>query len=345
MVKTKIICTLGPSSNDITTLRKMIMAGMDLVRLNFSHGSHKEHLGRIKLIRKLNKKYRRHIRILQDLEGHRIRIGRFNKKGVKSLELRRRQIVYLSNCPDLKLERVIPFDYPGELSDIKTNSAIYIDDGNIELKVRKCSQNCLQAEVVTAGSLRENKGVNIPGVKLKFKSLTDKDKTDLGFGIENKVDFIAQSFVRNKQDILGIRKFLNSTSSKPSLIAKIENQEGIKNIDQILEVSDGVMIARGDLGVSLPIYQVPILQKMIIKKCLKRKKMVITATQMLESMTEHKRPSRAEVSDIANAILDGSGYLMLSAETAIGKYPVEAVMMMNQIMKFTENSLKRPTLN
>ena len=341
MVKTKIICTLGPSSEHIATLRKMILGGMDVARLNFSHGSHKEHMVRMSLIRKLNKKYRRHIRILQDLEGYRIRIGKFKGRSKKSIELKKRQSVYLSNQSNLNDDGIIPFDYDGSLQDIKTGSFIYIDDGYIALRVKSVSKKRIQAKVIVPGTLKENKGVNIPGIKLRFKDLTEKDKIDLQFGIRNKVDFIAQSFVRNKDDVFNIKKIVNSSRVNPGIIAKIENREGIKNIDEIIKVADGIMIARGDMGVSLPVYEVPVLQKMIIKKCIKKKKMVITATQMLESMTEHKRPTRAEVSDIANAVLDGSNYLMLSAECAIGAYPVEAVKMMNSIIKFTESSVKK----
>jgi len=340
MVKTKIICTLGPSSENITTLRKMILAGMDVARLNFSHGSHEEHMARINLIRKLNKKYRRRVRILQDLEGYRIRIGKFRGKSKKSIELKKWQKVYLSNQENLRGSGVIPLDYDGSLADLKPESFIYIDDGYIALRIKSISKKHIQAEVIMPGILKENKGVNIPGVKFKFKDLTEKDKVDLRFGIKNEVDFIAQSFVRNKKDVFGVRKFVGCAGNNPRIIAKIESREGIKNIDEIIKAADGIMIARGDLGVSLPIYEVPMLQKMIIKKCLKKKKMVITATQMLESMTENARPTRAEVSDIANAILDESGYLMLSAESAVGAYPVRAVKMMNDIIKFTEYALK-----
>ncbi|MFH1847809.1 MAG: pyruvate kinase, partial [Candidatus Omnitrophota bacterium] len=237
---------------------------------------------------------------------------------------------------------VIPFDYEGPICDIKKGAFIYIDDGNIALRVKSASKNYVQAEVVVPGILKENKGVNIPGIKLSFKDLTGKDRKDMRFGLKNKVDFIAQSFVRNKKDVLNVKEFINYNSAKPRIIAKIENREGINNIDEILEAADGIMIARGDMGVSLPIYEVPMAQKMIIKKCIRRKKMVITATQMLESMTENRRPTRAEVSDVANAILDGSGYLMLSGETAIGAHPVLAVKMMNDIIKFTEDALKKP---
>jgi len=339
MGKTKIICTLGPASENATVLGKMILGGMDIARLNFSHGNHVEHMLRINLIRKLNKKYRRHIKIMQDLEGYRIRIGKFEGNNKKTIELRKRQVVYLTNQSNLSDSGVIPFDYQGSLLDIKVGSFIYIDDGYIALKVGAVSKKRIQAKVITAGILKENKGVNIPGIKLKFKDLTEKDKFDLQFGIKNKLDFIAQSFVRNKDDVLNIKKILNSSSVTPGIIAKIENREGIKNIDEILEVADGIIIARGDMGVSLPIYEVPVLQKMIIKKCIKKKKMVVTATQMLDSMIENNRPTRAEVSDIANAVFDGSNYLMLSGESAVGAYPVEAVKMMNSIIKFTESAL------
>ncbi|MBN1354432.1 MAG: pyruvate kinase, partial [Candidatus Omnitrophica bacterium] len=196
--------------------------------------------------------------------------------------------------------------------------------------------NYIEAEVMVPGVLKENKGVNIPGVKLDFKGITAKDRIDLEFGLRNRIDFVAQSFVRTRRDIECIRRFIGREGEECRIIAKIENGEGVGNIDSILDAADGIMIARGDLGVSLPIYQVPMIQKMIIKKCNRRKKMVITATQMLESMTEHIRPTRAEVSDVTNAILDGSGYLMLSAETAAGAHPDLAVKMMNDIIKFTE---------
>ncbi|MDH4223040.1 MAG: pyruvate kinase [candidate division Zixibacteria bacterium] len=339
MVKTKIICTLGPASSDMTVLRKMMLAGMDIARLNFSHATHREHQKRIDMIRELNRKYRRGIKILQDLEGYRIRIGKF--KEFKTIELKKKQKVFLTNNDKIERKGAIPFDYKGSLKEIKIGSFIYVDDGNISLKVIQRFDNYLKAEVVIPGVLKENKGINIPDIDLKFENLTRKDKDDLLFGIKNKVDYVAQSFVRNKKDIKNIREFLRGSGLNCKIIAKIENREGIKNIDEILDVSDGILVARGDMGVALPIYEVPVMQKMIIRKCNRRKKIVITATQMLESMTEHLRPTRAEVSDVANAILDGTDYLMLSAETAVGKYPVEAVKMMNHISKFTERAFKK----
>lgn len=337
MVKTKIICTIGPLSSNPCVLRNMMLAGMDVARLNFSHGTRPQHQYRIDLIRQLNKKYRRRIRILQDLEGYRIRVGRFKDK--EAIELKKRQIFFLTNRDIAGDKNIIPFDYEGRILDIKTGSLIYIDDGNIVLAVKARAKKYLKTEVIIPGLLKENKGINIPGVNLKFRGLTHKDKVDIAFGISNNVDYIAQSFVRDKKDIIRIRDFIKDSLPACQIIAKIENRQGIKNIDEILEVSCGIMIARGDMGVSVPIHEIPMIQKMIIKKCNQRKKFVITATQMLESMTENPRPTRAEVTDVANAILDGSDYLMLSAETAVGKYPVEAVRMMNEIIKFTEQSV------
>jgi len=334
MVKTKIICTIGPASGNKTILRKMMLAGMDVARLNFSHASHAEHKQRIVLIRQLNKRYRRHIRILQDLEGYRIRIGKF--KSPQPIALRKRKIISLTNENILGDSNIIPFDYAGSLKNIKAGCRIFIDDGNIELLVKKSTKKELCAEVVVGGILKEHKGVNIPDVNLKFKGFKYKDKIDIEFGIENKVDYIAQSFVRSAEDMLELKKAIHGRLPGCKLIAKIENRQGINNIDEILEVSEGIMIARGDMGVSIPIYEIPIVQKKIIKKCNRASKFVITATQMLESMTQELRPTRAEVTDIANAILDGSDFVMLSAETAAGKYPVQAVKMMNEIIKFTE---------
>ena len=338
MVKTKIICTIGPASSNYSTLRKMMLAGMDVLRLNFSHGNHARHAEVIHLVRTLNKKYSRHLTILSDLEGYRIRIGKLKKE----IPLKKRQTLLLSNEAILCDKSSIPFDYEGPLSDLKNGSFIYIDDGNIALKVKSRDKHCLQTEVIVPGVLKEYKGINMPDVNLKFSGLTVKDKKDIEFSVKNKVDYIAQSFVRSKKDILIFRDLVKNRHPDCKIIAKIENKEGIRNIDEIIAISDGIMVARGDMGVSMPIYEIAVIQKMIIKKCNRMKKMVITATQMLESMTENLRPTRAEVTDVANALLDGSDYLMLSAETAVGKYPVESVNMMNQIVKFTETHGKRP---
>ncbi|MCE5340666.1 MAG: pyruvate kinase [Planctomycetaceae bacterium] len=339
MSKTKIICTLGPSSSKVAVLKKMILSGMNVARLNFSHGTHKTLKQSIDIIRRLNKTHRNKIKILQDLEGYRIRVGLF-KGPRKMVELVKGSIVTLINKLETDKKDVIPFDYNGSLYDIKIGCNIFIDDGNIAMNVKSRDRNGIKAEVIVPGILKEHKGINIPDINLKFEGLTEKDKDNLLFGIANKVDFIAQSFVRNKNDILSVREFINQHKFNCPLIAKIENRQGIENLDSILDVCDGIMVARGDMGVSLPIYEVPIMQKMIIRKCNERKKFVITATQMLESMTEHIRPTRAEVSDVANAILDGTGYVMLSGETAVGQHPVETVQMMSNIIIFTEKSQK-----
>ncbi|MBN1437185.1 MAG: pyruvate kinase [Sedimentisphaerales bacterium] len=339
MSKAKIICTLGPASSDPATLKKMIEAGMSVARLNFSHGTENVHQQTVDTIRRLNHRKRNKLKILQDLEGFRIRVGRL-KTPSRTIELVKGAIITFIKADQTDKKNVIPFDYDGSLYNIKQGCHIFIDDGNIALKVKTRDKNKVKAEVIVPGTLKEHKGINIPDTDLKFQGMTEKDQQSLLFGIANKVDFIAQSFVRTKDDVINVRKFINDRKYNCPLIAKIENRQGIANIDEIADVADGIMIARGDMGVSLPIYEVPIVQKMIIKKCSRHRSFVITATQMLESMTEHVRPTRAEVSDVANAIIDGSDYVMLSGETAVGKHPVAAVQMMSQIIKFTEKALK-----
>ena len=329
-VKTKIICTLGPASSSATVLRRMMRAGMDVVRLNFSHGTQKDRAARITLVRLLNKKYHRTVKILGDLQGHRIRIGSLESP----IELKKHAIVYLTQKDIIGQGDKISFDYKASLAMIKTGHMIFIDDGNIALEVIARTSDSLKTKVVVAGYLKEHKGVNIPDVRLDFGPINKDDVNDALFCKKQKIDYIAQSFVRTKDDVLALRGVLGVSNIK--VIAKIEDREGIKNIDEIIKVSDGIMIARGDMGVSLPIYEVPIVQKSIIKKCNRAGKFVITATQMLETMTENLRPSRAEVSDVANAVIDGTDYVMLSGESAVGKYPVETVTMMNNILKFTQ---------
>ena len=336
MPRTKIIATLGPASSNVTVLRKMVMAGLDVVRLNFSHGAYEQHLERMDIIRQINKKYRRRIRIMQDLEGFRIRIGRF--AGEKTRLLKNRAIVHLSNDPAADGTKAIPFDYEGDLHWIKPKYYIYIDDGNLILRVKSVSGSNVKAEVIEGGILKERKGINIPETNIKFDGVTEKDKKDIEFGIKHRVDYVALSFVRDEKDVLSAIKIIKPRLPHCKVVAKIESRQAIENIDKIIKVVDGIMIARGDMGIAVPIYQIPIIQKRIIKKCNAAKKFVITATQMLEHMTEHSRPRRAEVTDVANAVLDGTDFVMLSAETAVGKYPCETVVMMNEIIKFTETS-------
>ncbi len=330
-------------------IRKMMLAGMDVARLNFSHGKPPELVHRIGLIRLLNKKYRRRLKILGDLQGHRIRIGNL----IAPVLLKKGRVVWLTQQNVIGSPETIPFDYQGSLNSIKNGYQIFIDDGNIALNVIGRAKNRLKAKVIVGGLLKGHKGVNIPQARLEFggkpegsglasdsqSHISQKDIQDISFCEEHGLEYIAQSFVRDKNDILDVRNLLK-LNSKCKVIAKIENREGIKNIDEILAVSDGIMIARGDMGVSLPIHEIPIIQKLIIRKCNRARKFVITATQMLESMTENLRPTRAEATDVANAIIDGTNYVMLSAESAVGKYPVETVAMMNNIIKFTEKHLK-----
>lgn len=331
MVKTKIICTLGPASSDKTSLRKMMRAGMDVCRLNFSHGEPSAWRHRLELVRRLNAQYRRRIKILGDLQGHRIRIGDL----AAPLLLKRRQALCLTQEKIKGTASRVSFDYQGSLERIKNGHRIFIDDGNIVLEVTGRVARGLKVRVVVGGLLKEHKGVNIPEARLVFGRISPGDIAHILFCRDHGIEYIAQSFVRTKKDILEVKQHLGA-GSPCRVVAKIESREGIHHIDEIIRVSDGIMIARGDMGVSLPVYEIPMIQKMIIKKCNRAGKFVITATQMLESMTENLRPTRAEVTDVANAILDGTDFVMLSAETAVGKHPAAVVTMMNQIIKYTE---------
>ena len=336
MPKTKIIATLGPSSSTDTAIRKMIFSGMDVARLNFSHGDSGAHQKRLDIVRKINLKYHRRVKILQDLEGNRIRVGTL--KDGKPVALLKRGKLWLLREEITGDANEAHLDYKGSFLDIPVNADIFIDDGNIRLKAKKVFRNKMLTEVVAGGPLKERKGVNIPLARLKFPRITAKDKRDILFGIENKVEYVAQSFVRDKYDCLAVKRLLKDAHPRCLLAAKIECRSAIKNIDEIIEVSDCVLIARGDMGICVPIWEVPVIQKMIIKKCNQRKKPVITATQMLEHMVDNLQPTRAEVTDVANAVLDGTDFVMLSAESAAGSYPVESVWMMNQIIRYTEST-------
>ena len=331
--RTGILCTVGPASSSETVLREMMKSGMDAVRINFSHGSHKEHVKRIETVRLLNKKYRRGIKILADLEGARIRVGRLGGRGQMLLE--KNKTVCMSTGESAAGDKCIPFDYDGCLSDIEPAKFIYIDDGNIVLKIEDIEKRRIRLKVISGGILKERKGINIPGARLKFLPLCEKDKQDIDFALESRVDYIAQSFVRSKRDIIALREYIGA-GMKQKIVAKIECQQGINNIEEIIKVSDGIMIARGDMGISIPVQRVPFVQKEIIKHCRKHGRFSITATQMLESMVENPFPTRAEVSDVANAVLDGTDFVMLSAETSVGKNPVACVRMMNEVIKYAE---------
>ncbi|AVP37285.1 pyruvate kinase [Staphylococcus felis] len=331
MKRTKIVCTIGPASESEEMLEKLMRAGMNVARLNFSHGSHEEHAARITSIRKVAKKLNLNIGILLDTKGPEIRTHDM-KDGIITLEKGSDVIVSMSQVEGTPEKFSVT--YPELINDIHVGSFILLDDGLIELKVKEIHENSgeILCEVLNTGELKNKKGVNLPGVKVNLPGITEKDAEDIRFGIEQDVDFIAASFVRRASDVLEIRKILEDVNNQNiSIIPKIENQEGIDNIDDILEVSDGLMVARGDMGVEIPPETVPIVQKDLIRKCNKLGKPVITATQMLDSMQRNPRATRAEASDVANAIYDGTDAVMLSGETAAGAYPEEAVKAMNSI--------------
>jgi len=314
-------------------LRKMFISGLDIVRLNFSHATHSKHLEKVKIVRALNKKMKRAIKIMQDLEGYRIRVGKL----AAPLQLKKRTQFYLSQEDIIGNEEEVPFDYQGSLKRIKEGTLIYIDDGRIVLEVKSIERKRLKVKVLISGLLKEHKGINISDVKLDFESLTQKDKRDVEIAIKYKLDYVAQSFVRGASDIRLLKSIVKPRHAQCKIFAKVESREALANIEEIIAEADGIIVARGDLGICIPIYQVPVVQKEIIKMCSLRGKPVIVATQMLESMTEERLPTRAEVSDVANAILDGATHLLLSGETAIGRHPHRVINMMNKVIKYTES--------
>ena len=329
MRKTKIICTLGPSTDDDKVLKQLILSGMDVARFNFSHGSHEEHLGRLKRIEKLRKELGYPVATLLDTKGPEIRIGSFKEQ--HKITLKEGQTFILTSREVEGDETQVSISYPNLIYDVEEGTTILIDDGLVELQAVKVTDTDITCIVKNGGTISDKKGVNVPGVHLSMPYISDRDRQDILFGIQHKFDFIAASFVRNAQDISEIRKMLNKHNSQAKIIAKIENSHGIEHIDEIIEASDGIMIARGDMGVEIPYEEVPVLQKMIIKKVYNSGKPVITATQMLDSMIKNPRPTRAETTDVANAIYDGTSAIMLSGETAAGAYPVEALKTMVRI--------------
>lgn len=340
MRKTKMICTIGPASEDMETLEKVMLAGMNASRHNFSHGDHEEHRGRMVKVRELAKKLNKEVAIILDTKGPEIRTGKFEPNKVelvKGTEF----TVYAGDMSVVGDTTKCAVTYEGLANDVKPGNTILIDDGLVGLTVKSIEGNAIKCEVQNTGLVGTHKGVNVPGVSIKLPALTEKDASDLIFGCEMGVNMIAASFIRKEEDVKAIRKLLDENGGERILIcSKIENQEGVDNIDSILEASDAIMVARGDLGVEIPIENVPAVQKMIIKKCNAAGKPVVTATQMLDSMIRNPRPTRAEVSDVANAILDGTDAIMLSGESANGTYPVEAVSTMAKIAEETERGLE-----
>lgn len=335
--RTKVICTIGPSSETKEVLNKLIDAGLNVCRLNFSHGSYEEHQKKIDIIKELREQKELPISILLDTKGPEIRTGDFSTKDVL-LETGQKFTITMEECIGDNFRCTVT--YKDLIHDVKIGDKILIDDGLVAMEVVEITDKDIICVVLNTGILNNKKGVNLPGVMVNLPAITAKDKSDIIFGIKNDIDYIAASFVRKATDILAIREILEENGAEDiKIIAKIENQEGIDNISEILEVADGIMVARGDLGVEVPTEEIPILQKEIIRACNRMSKPVITATQMLDSMMRNPRPTRAEVTDVANAIFDGTDAIMLSGETASGKYPVEAVETMTRIARTTESRI------
>jgi len=337
----KIVCTLGPSCSDEQTIRKLVKAGMNVARLNFSHGTHESHADLIKIIRKLSEEMQHPIAILQDLQGPKLRVGELPEAGI---ELKPGMIVNLyaieSPAPQVIADEIyLPLDVPNLARAVKINNRILLDDGHLELQVTGVEGDTVITKVVLGGLLTSHKGVNLPGADLQIPIPTEKDKVDLQFGLEQNVDFVAISFVHTAAEICTVRELIQTYQpgkKGPGIIAKLERPEAIHNLHEIIHEADGVMVARGDLGVETSPALVPIIQKEIIQMANRHAKVVITATQMLDSMIHNPRPTRAEASDVANAVFDGTDAVMLSGETASGSYPVESVQMMDSIVREAE---------
>ena len=333
MKNTKIICTIGPASQKPDIIRELIRSGMNVARLNFSHGSYEEQGNKFRMIQEASKELGVPVAILQDTKGPEIRLRDFaNGKE----ELKAGQTFTLTTEEMQGTNEKVSVTYKNLPKDVEEGMAILLDDGLIELHVEKVTETDIVCTVLNGGFVSDKKGVNVPGAELSMPFISDVDREDILFGIKMGFDFLACSFVRSKADILEVRKLLDEHGAKTKVIAKIENMQGIRNLSEILEVSDGIMVARGDMGVEIPMEEVPVLQKKMIKKAIAAGKQVITATQMLESMTKNPRPTRAEATDVANAIYDGTTAIMLSGETANGSYPIEAVQTMTRIAQRAE---------
>lgn len=334
--KTKIIATIGPSSENKEVLKKMILSGIDVFRLNFSHGIYSEKKTTIKNIRELEKELNINIAILADLQGPKIRIGKVENE---PKTLNTSDIIHFTSNKNINLKNTYYISYQNFKNDVKVGDQILIDDGKLKLEVTNIDlkNDTVSTKVKNGGTLYSNKGINLPNTKTSLPSLTDKDIEDISFALKNNVDWIALSFVRKADDILLLRSIINNKKNI-NIIAKIEKPEAVKNIDEIINVSDAIMVARGDLGVEVNFDRVPVIQKMIVQKCINNSTPVIIATQMLESMITNFRPTRAEANDIANSVNDGADALMLSGETSVGQFPIEAVYAMESIINYTEDN-------
>jgi pyruvate kinase len=336
MLRTKIVCTLGPASGDMETIRAFAAAGMAMARINFSHGTHQEHAQRIKMVRQVAKEIGCPIAVLADLQGPKLRVGLLPEEGVQLIV---GETITLLDADSSKEPGTVPIPHPEVLREVEPGDRILLDDGLLELKVQSKDEHQVQTSVVTEGVLTSRKGISLPHTSIKMPSVTEKDQADARFAVEQEADYFALSFVRSPEDVSHLRAFLAELGSQTPIISKIEKPEAVDCIEEILTVSDGMMVARGDLGVEAPAEEVPIIQKKIIHLCNRASKPVITATQMLDSMIRNPRPTRAEASDVANAILDGSDAIMLSGETAVGSYALQSVQTMARIAQVTERSM------
>jgi len=335
--KTKVICTIGPITQDKELLREMTLAGMNAARLNFSHGAHQGHKEKMDLVKEVRDELGVHVAIILDTKGPEIRTGMIENDGVE-LETGQKFVIYTDES--LGNKEGCCTSYKEITNDVRPGNKILIDDGLLELTVDEVLNDRIVCTVDNGGLLKNQKSMNLPGVSVKLPAMSEKDADDIQFGIKEGVDFVAASFIRRASDVIAIRKFLDASGGKQiKIISKIENREGVDNIDEIMRVSDGIMVARGDLGVEIPPEDVPLIQKEIIRKCNRAGIFVITATQMMDSMTRNPRPTRAEVADVANAVLDGTDVIMLSGETASGKYPLESVKMMVHVAMTVEKAV------
>jgi len=333
--KTKILATIGPASNNYEMIKSLALAGANVFRLNFSHGSHEVHKEVISIIRQVNKEMNCHLGILQDLQGPKIRVGEVENNGV---EIKPGDKITITSDPVVGTSSLVSTVYKNLPQDVQTGEHILIDDGNLEVVVDDTDGKKVNCTVIHGGILKSRKGINLPNTKVSAPSLTEKDIEDLQFGLEQDVDWIALSFVRSAEDILDLRNRIQAAGKHCKIVAKIEKPEALENIDSIIEATDAIMVARGDLGVEVPMEIVPLWQKKMVEKCKIACKPVIIATQMMESMIQNPRPTRAETNDVANAVLDGADAVMLSAETASGKYPVNAVKAMTSIITYLEEN-------
>ena len=332
--KTKIIATIGPASESEEVLKKLILAGVDVCRLNFSHGTHEQHLDVIRKVRKINSELNSNVALLMDLQGPKLRIGKVDGQ----IDLKDGSEITITTIETVSTADLLYVSYQRLALDARPGEHILLNDGKVELKITAVlDENTLKAQVLVGGILTSNKGFNLPHTKLTVPSLTEKDLKDLEFGLNHGIDWVALSFVRRPEDIIELKKIISQKGLDTRVISKIEKPEAIENIQDIIRVSDGIMVARGDLGVEIPLQRIPLIQKDIVEKCMAAAKPVIIATQMMESMIHDSIPTRAEINDVANAVLDGADAVMLSAETGVGKYPVRVVEVMSNIITDVEN--------